>query len=305
MRSARIRSVFLALTALAVLAVSASAQQQPDFSAVQIKTTKITDNFYALEGQGGRIGVLAGPDGVLMVDAQFAPLTEKIVAAIKQISPQPIRFLVNTHVHGDHTGGNENFAKMGVIIYSRAQLRDRLAHPRPNAQGTTPPAAPAAALPKVTYNGRTSWHMNGETVELIAIPQAHTDGDTLVHFPRADVLMTGDFYRSVAYPNIDRNNGGSLNGMINGLGQVIGIAGPNTKILPGHGPIVDRNAVVDHRDMMLGVRDAVAKLIREGKSEQDVIAANPAGPFESKVQQPGMTRDRFVGQVYAELKAGL
>jgi len=192
-----------------------------------------------------------------------------------------------------------------VIIYSRPQLRDRLAHPRPNAQGQTPPPAPPEALPKVTYNGRTTWHMNGEEVTLIAIPQAHTDGDTLVHFPRTDVLMTGDFYRSVAYPNIDRNNGGTLNGMIAGLGVVIGLAGPNTKILPGHGPIVDRNAVVDHRDMMLGVRDAVAKLIREGKSEQEVIAANPAGPFASKVQQPGETRDRFISQVYAELKAGL
>jgi len=304
MNIATLQSVFLAATALAVLAVSAGAQA-PDFSKVEIKTTKITNNFYALEGQGGRIGVLAGPDGVLMVDGQFAPLTEKIVAAIKQISPQPIRFLVNTHVHGDHTGGNENFAKLGAIIYSRPQLRDRLAHPRPNAQGNTPRPAPEMALPKVTYNGRTTWHMNGETVELIAIPQAHTDGDTLVRFPANDVIMTGDFYRSVAYPNIDRNNGGSLNGMINGLGTVIGLAGPNTKILPGHGPIVDRNAVVDHRDMMLGVRDAVAKLIREGKSEQEVIAANPAGPFESKVQQPGMTRDRFVAQVYAELKSSL
>ena len=123
-----------------------------------------------------------------------------------------------------------------------------------------------------------------------------------MRFHNNDVLMTGDFYRSVAYPNIDRNNGGSLEGMLNGLGMVIGLAGPNTKILPGHGPIVDRSAVVDHRDMILGVRDAVAKLVREGKSEQEVIAANPAGPFEAKVQQPGMTRDRFVAQVYAELK---
>ena len=301
MKFATLRSFSLAVTALAVLAVSAAAQQT-DFSKVEIKTTKITDNFYALEGQGGRIGVLAGPDGVLMVDGQFAPLTEKIVAAIKQISPQPIRFLVNTHVHGDHTGGNENFAKMGAIIYSRPQLRDRLAHPRTNAQGNTPRPAPEMALPKVTYNERATWHMNGEEVELIAIPRAHTDGDTLVRFPANDVIMTGDFFRSVAYPNIDRINGGSLNGMINGLGTVIGLAGPNTKILPGHGPIVGRDAVVAHRDMMLGVRDAVAKLIREGKSEQEVIAANPAGPFESKVQQPGESRDRFVAQVYAELK---
>lgn len=304
MKIASLRSFALAGTALAVLAVSASAQGT-DFSKVQIKTTKLTNNFYALEGQGGRIGVLTGPDGVLMVDGQFAPLTEKIVAAIKQVSPQPIRFLVNTHVHGDHTGGNENFAKLGVIIYSRPQLRDRLAHPRPGANGQTPPSAPAMALPKVTYQDRTSWHMDGEDVELIAIPRAHTDGDTLVRFPANDVIMTGDFFRSVGFPNIDRNNGGSLEGMLNGLALVVGLAGPNTKIAPGHGPIVDRSAVVAHRDMILGVKDAVSKLIKEGKSEQEVVAANPAGPFESKVQQPGESRDRFVSQVYAELKSSL
>ena len=304
MKIASLRSFALAATALAVLAVSAGAQA-PDFSKVQIKTTKITNNFYALEGQGGRIGVLTGPDGILMVDGQFAPLTEKIVAAIKQVSPQPIRFMVNTHVHGDHTGGNENFAKMGVIIYSREPLRDRLAHPRPGANGQTPPAAPAMALPKVTYQGRTSWHMDGEDVELIAIPRAHTDGDTLVVFPNNDVIMTGDFFRSIGFPNIDRGNGGSLEGMLDGLAMVIGLAGPNTKIAPGHGPIVDRNAVVAHRDMILGVRDAVSKLIKEGKTEQQVVAANPAGPFESKVDQPGESRDRFVGQVYAELKSSI
>ena len=302
MRITTIRSSLLAFTALAIMAVSASAQSPPDFSKVEIKTTKISSNFYTLAGQGGTIGVLAGPDGVLMVDTQFAPLTEKIVAAIRQISNSPIRFVVNTHVHGDHTGGNVNLGKMGVVIFAREQLRDRLAHPAQAASGAPGVPAPAAALPLVTYAGRVKWHMNGEDVELIPIPRAHTDGDTMVRFPVSDVIMTGDFFRSIAFPNIDRNNGGSLNGMLAGLGVIIGMAGPNTKVIPGHGPIVDRNAVMAHRDMILGIRDRVAKLVEQGKTQEEVVAANPAADYEAKVAQPGNTRDRFIGQVYAELK---
>src|SRR5881296_116715 len=215
-----------ALLSAAILLIAGSvlAQNQQDFSKVEIKTTKLNDKFYTLEGQGGTIGALVGPDGVFLVDTQFAPLTEKIVAAVKKISSSPIKFVVNTHVHGDHTGGNENFGKMGAVIFSRDQLRARLARPTGNAQ-----PAPAAALPLVTYDGPVTIHMNGEDVQLIPIRSAHTDGDTLVRFPGLDILMTGDYYRSVGYPNIDRNNGGTLSGMVEGLGRTIGLAGPNTK----------------------------------------------------------------------------
>jgi glyoxylase-like metal-dependent hydrolase (beta-lactamase superfamily II) len=302
MQTATIRFSLLALGAWAAIAGPALAQGQPDFSKVEIKTTKISNNFYTLEGQGGTIGVLAGPDGVLMVDSQFAPLTPKIVAAIKQISDRPIRFLINTHVHGDHTGGNENLGKMGVTIFAREELRNRLAHPAPGAGGNPTPPAPPAALPIVTYTGRVTFHMNGDDVELIPIPRAHTDGDTLVRFPGSDVIMTGDFYRSVQYPNIDRANGGSLNGMLDGLALIIGHAGPNTKIIPGHGPTVDRNAVIAHRDMILVIRDRVAKLVAEGKTQDEVIAAKPASDYDSKVPQVATTGDRFIGQLYAELK---
>lgn len=303
MRLTTLRTTLIALSALAAIAVAAQAQGQPDFSKVEIKTTKISSNFYTLEGQGGVIGVLAGPDGVLMVDSQFAPLTAKIVAAIKQISDRPIRFLINTHVHGDHTGGNENLGKMGVTIFAREELRNRLAHPAPPAAGANPiPPAPAPALPVVTYTGRVTFHMNGEDVQLIPIPRAHTDGDTLVRFPASDAIMTGDFYRSIQYPNIDRNNGGSLNGMVDGLAFIIGQAGPNTKIIPGHGPIVDRNAVITQRDMILAIRDRVAKLVDEGKTQEQVVAAKPTSAYDSKVQQAGTTGDRFIGQLYAELK---
>ena len=312
MRLNAIRSTFAILAVFAIMSVCANAQA-PDFSKVQIKTNKISDNFYTLDGQGGTIGVLAGPDGVFMVDGQFAPLSDKIAAAIKQITNAPIKFLVNTHVHGDHTGGNENFGKMGATIIARGSLRNRLMHPAPAANGTVPPATLPIGLPTITYSATSqlAFHMNGEDVQLIPIPNAHTDGDTMVRFVQNDVIMTGDFFRSVQYPNIDRANGGGLNGMVNGLGQIIARSGPNTKIIPGHGPTVDRAAVMAHRDMMLGVRDRISKMIKEGKSEADVIAARPWADFDSKVPQSDakvgntnqLVSQRFATQVYAELKA--
>jgi len=303
MMTRRILPSFAALAGLVLLlAPMAQAQAQQDFSQVQIKTTKLASNFYTLDGQGGAIGVLAGPDGVFMVDAQFAPLSEKIMAAIRQISDGRIRFLVNTHVHGDHTGGNENFGKAGVTILARENLRMRLEKPNPGANGAPGVPMPAAGLPVITYDAPMTIRMNGEEVRLIPAPAAHTDGDTFVKFVNADILMTGDFYRSIQYPNIDRGNGGSLPGLVNALNAVIANAGPNTKVVPGHGPVVDRAAVTAHRDLVVALRDKVAALVRDGKTQEQVVAAKPTADFDSKVQQPGTTGDRFVGQLYAELK---
>jgi cyclase len=277
---------------------------QQDFSQVQIKTTKIGGNFYTLEGSGGTIGVLAGPDGVLMVDAQFAPLSDKIVAAIKQISDGRIRFLVNTHVHGDHTGGNANIGQLGATIMARENLRARLMKPAPLANGQ--PGVPTAAvgLPVVTYDAPIVFHMNGEDVQLIPVPVAHTDGDTMVYLQNTNVIMTGDFYRSTGYPNIDRANGGTMNGMLAGFDAIIRLARPDTKIIPGHGAIVDKTAVAAHKAMMEGVRDKVAPLVRQGKTQEEVIAAKLTAEFDSKVTGAApMTADRFVGQLYQELKS--
>jgi cyclase len=276
---------------------------QQDFSQVQIKTTKIGGNFYTLEGSGGTIGVLAGPDGVLMVDAQFAPLSDKIVAAIKQVSDGRIRFLVNTHVHGDHTGGNENIGKLGATIFARENLRARLMKPAPLANGQ--PGVPTAAigLPTVTYDAPITFHVNGEDVRLIPVPVAHTDGDTMVYFPGVNVIMTGDFYRSTGYPNIDRANGGTMNGMLAGFDAIVRLARPDTKIIPGHGAIVDRTAVSAHKAMMEAVRDKVAPLVRQNKTQEEVVAAKLTAEFDSKVTgATPMTADRFVGQLYQELK---
>ena len=287
---------------LAVFTATLAFAQQ-DFSQVQIKTTKVSNNFYTLEGSGGMIGVLVGTDGVFMVDTQYAQLTDKLVAAIKAITPLPVKYVVNTHVHPDHTGGNENFAKLGATLISRPELRNRLAHPNPGANGAPGTPAPAAALPAITIDGITTYRMNGEEIQLIPIHSAHTDGDTLVRFVKNDVIMTGDFYRSIQYPNVDRANGGSVNGMLDGLGWVIGQAGPNTKIIPGHGTTVDRSAVVAHRDMMLSLRDKVAAMIAQGKTQAEITAAKLTADTDSKVKEVGTTGDRFIGQLYADLQA--
>ncbi len=263
-----------------------------DFSKIEIKTTKIGPNFYTLEGSGGTIGIQTGPDGVFMVDSQYAQLTDKIVAAVKRVADKPVRFMVNTHQHPDHTGGNENLANMGVTIVSRDELRAGLAR-----SATTKPAT----LPMVTYSGSVTFHMNGEDIQLIPVPVAHTNGDTMIRFPVNDVIMCGDFFRSLGYPNIDRNNGGSLKGMIEGFNALIQAAGPNTKIVPGHGDIVGKAAVAVHRDMAMAIRDRVDALVKQGKTQADVIAAKPTADYDAKVPQGTMTSERFITQVYAEL----
>lgn len=272
-----------------------------DFSKVEITTTKFGNNFYAIDGSGGRMGALVGPDGVFVVDSQYAQLTDKLVAAINKVSGgAPIRLLVNTHVHADHTSGDENFGKMGVTIISRPKLRDRLAQPVAGANGR--PGMPHAALPIITYDGPLQIHMNGEDIQLIALPPAHTDGDTAVKFPVADVLMTGDVFRSIGYPNIDLNNGATLKGMVDALQVLADAAGPNTKVVPGHGDITNKAAVVAHHAMAVTVRDRVAKLIQEGKTQEQAVAAKPTADFDAKVGNAAASADRFVTQAYTELK---
>jgi len=290
--------------ACAIASARAQQQPQPDFSKVEIHATQLSQDFYTLEGQGGTISVLAGPDGVLLVDSQFAPLTARLVAAIRQITDRPIRFLIDTHVHPDHTGGNENFAKLGTVIFARDQLRARLEHPGPAADGSPGKPAPAAALPVVTYDAPVTIHMNGEDVRLIPIRVAHTDGDTVVSFPAHDILAVGDIFRSVGYPYCDLSSGGSLGGMIDGLGTLISLTGPKTRVIPGHGAITDHSGLVAQRDLIVAVRAKVAALIAAGDGIDEVIAARPTADFDAQVQQGTQTAERFVRWVYTEVKAG-
>ena len=300
------RSAFslAAALALGLIAVPSFAQGTPDYSKVEIKTTQLAPDFWTLEGAGGTISVLAGADGILLVDSQFAPLTDKLVAAIRRVSDKPIRFLVDTHVHPDHVGGNENFAKLGATIFARDQLRYRLEHPNPAVDGTPGKPASGAALPVVTYNASLSIHVDGEDVRLLPVLAAHTDGDTVISFPGHDILAVGDIFRSVGYPYADLASGGSLAGILEGLSEIVDRAGPATKIIPGHGPIVTRDAVLAQRDMILALRGKVAKLVEQGKTLDEIIATHPTADIDARVPQgTPQTRDRFVTWVYKEVVA--
>ena len=275
----------LALSTLAWFAPQTTLAQR-DFSDVEIIAHHVAGSVYYLEGAGGNIGLSVGEDGVVMIDDQFAPLTDKILAAIRQLNQGEIRFLINTHVHGDHTGGNENLGKMGVLILARDEVRVRLA-----AQ------SPAAALPVLTYSDAITIHLNGEEVYAFSVPPAHTDGDTFIHFMESDVIHAGDVFRTTAFPVIDTNNGGSLDGSLQALGVLIGAAGPDTKILPGHGEISSRLDVMAFRDMIIDVSAQVEDMVGQGLSYEGISAANPTKAYNARYGDP----DRFLRAVFIEL----
>ena len=307
------------------VALSVAVQGQGiDYAKIEILTEKMAPNLYMLSGSagadpghedaaGGRIGVLAGPDGIFMVDAQYAQITDKVAAAIRKISPEPIRFLVNTHVHGDHTAGNANFVKMGALLFAREELREQLSRPPAQAaNGKQAPVRDPARLPVVTYGmgEPVKLRLNGEIVDLIPVRAAHTGGDTMIRFENADVIMIGDFYRNYGYPFIDLNNGGTLKGALEALDVTMKLAGPNTKLVPGHGTVINRTDIVPYRDMILGVQAKVQQMINEGKSQQEVLAAKVTAPYDAKVPGgllpagAGTSADRFVSMVYSQLKSG-
>ena len=310
------------LAAAAVAGAWSAWAQGIDYAKIQILTEKIAPNLYILSGSagadpghedaaGGRIGVLAGPDGIFMVDAHYAQITDKVVAAIRQISSEPIRFLVNTHVHGDHTAGNANFVKMGALLFAREELREELSRPPASATAGNPaPARDPARLPVVTYGmgDPVKLRLNGEVVDLIPVRAAHTGGDTMIRFEQVDVIMIGDFYRNYGYPFIDTNNGGTLQGALEALDTTMQLAGPNTKLIPGHGTIINRADIVPYRDMILAVRSKVEQMISQGHSEQEVLAAKVTAPYDAKVPGgllpagAGTSADRFVRMVYSQLK---
>lgn len=308
MNSRLSRSALQILATVFLTAVAAFAQGAPqtDYAHMTMKVDKLADNFYTLTGMngsgrtGGAIGVLTGRDGILMVDATFAPLSGKVTAAIKTFSNEPIRYLVNTHPHGDHTGGNANFAKMGVTILGRPEMRVDLMALKDFDQ---------AGLPTIIFTSPLTLQMDGEEAVIIPVPPAHTDADSMVYFRKADVLMIGDFFRA-GYPNV----GGTVDGMIEALGMAVAICGPNTKVVPGHGPVMSREDVIAHEDMLRTVRDRVSELIKQGKSEDEVVAAHPTASYDPLLlndiaqfyDQNTFVRyrngDAFVKQVYENLK---
>jgi cyclase len=325
MKSARLmQSARLLLAALATAALPVGARSQAlDFNKIEIITDQIAPNLYMLSGSagldpshedaaGGRIGVLAGPDGILMVDAQYAALGDKVLAAVRRISSAPIRFLVNTHIHRDHTGGNAYFARLGATILAREELRAGMSGAGRAANGGPAAASEPAAIPAVTYGlgEPVRLHMNGEIVDLVPIRAAHTGGDTMIRFEHANAIMIGDYYRNFGYPFIDIGNGGSLKGMLEALDFTMKAAGPDTRLVPGHGTLIKRGELAPYRDMIFAVQSKVQQMVAQGKTLQDVLAAHPTAPYDASVPGgllpagAGTSADRFVTEVYQELKGG-
>ena len=273
-----------------LFAVVASAQTV-DFAKQEIQTVKVADGLYVLMGGPAQGNVLAsvGPDGIFLVDSMYAPMHQKIMDALGKISNQPIRFLVNTHLHGDHTAGNEAMAKLGAVIISQDNMRKRM-------------AADPKNQPTITYSDNITLHFNGDDIYIFHPAPAHTDGDSIIYFRKANVMHVGDVPASLRYPNIGVNEGGTVEGMIAAGHEVMRVANENTKIIPGHlGPVVGFKEIQEQLVMFASVRDRVAAAIKDGKTLDQVVASKPTADFDAGRLGGAITPDRFVTLVYTDL----
>ena len=255
----------------AVLLAPAASVLAQDFDDVEMTIHPVSGNVSYIEGRGGNIGLFIGEDGVFLIDDQYAPLTDKIVAAIREVSDEPIRFLVNTHMHPDHTGGNENFGRMGTLIFGHDNVRTQMAA-----------ADYSEEPPLITYSEDMRFHINGETVHVFKVPDAHTNGDSFIKFEGSNVVHTGDVYRTTTYPYIDMGNGGSYLGTIDALNRLIEVSDTDTKIIPGHGGVSNVGEVTAFRDMLVVIRDRVAGAIRDGQSLEEIQGAGLTAEYDER-----------------------
>jgi len=295
---------------------------QTPWDKIEIRVTeKMSPNLFVLHGSqgldpahpdasGGRAMVLFGPDGILMVDTQNRQVAEKTLKAIRSFSDAPIRVLVNTHIHSDHTGANAFFAKQGALIYSQENLRDEMLRPPPRANGQPAPAPDLAGIPAATYrynratqgDPAVSFTMNGETVDFIPMMPSHTAGDTIVRFRNANVIYIEDFYRNFGYPFADQANGGSINGMLDAVDLIEKIAGPDTTLVPGHGTLVKKKDLLAYRTMLVDILAKVRTLRDQGRSLKDVLAANLTAPYDkTTLGDTQQSKDRFITEVFDEV----
>ena len=288
----------LAASAFLVLASTAEAQlQQPE---VTITTENVAGGVYVLFGQGGNIGVSVGDDGVFVIDDQFAPLTPKIQAALAELHPEPARFVLNTHWHFDHTGGNENFGNAGAVIIAHDNVRARMSVPQMmEFFERAVPASPPGALPVVTFNDSASFHMNGDEIRAIHVARAHTDGDVIVHFRKANVLHAGDTYFNGKYPFIDLDSGGSIAGLLGAIDAMLALADAETRIIPGHGPVSGRADLEAYRKMLVETTTRVRTLRAEGKTADEVVASVPNADYDATWGTSFINGERYVRMLFA------
>lgn len=293
-----------------------------DWDKIEISVTaKLAPNLYILQGSpeydtthpdaaGGRIAVLFGPDGILMVDSQDEELHEKVLKTIRSFSSAPIKFLVNSHIHADHTGGDAFFAKQGAVIYAREELRDEMLHPPTRADGTAAPAPDPAGVPLVTYrlgnpgDPAVTIRLNGEVVDLIPVPASHTGGDTVIRFQHANAMYIGDFYRNFGYPFADQANGGTIRGMITAIDMIEKISGPDTTLITGHGTLVKKAELLPYRAMLVDILAKVKKMTDQSASLDAVLAADLTAPYDAATKgDTPQSKARFITEVYNEVKS--
>ena len=291
------------LVFLSILILSGAQAREDKFAGVEIKTHQVAPGIYMLVGEGGNIGVSAGADGVFMIDDQFAPLTDRITAAVAAISDQPIRFLVNTHWHYDHTGGNENLGNQGVLIVAHDNVYERMSRDTEIAAfNAVVPASPKVALPVITFNDNVTFRLNGEEISVVHYRNSHTDGDSVIHFRNANVIHTGDIWFNGFYPFIDVSSAGSIDGIISSVKALLGLADDNTRIIPGHGPLSDKQGMQGYLEMLETVRDRMNKLIAEGKSLEEIIELKPNADYDAALGNGFINPEQFLRILYSDLK---
>ena len=297
-----------AVLVLALLAALPPGAAPPPAAAqereVTIQVKELRGSVRMLVGQDGNLGVRGGEDDEFLIDDQFAPLTEKILAAIRTFTDEPVRFVVNTHWHGDHTGGNENLGERGAVIVAHDNVRERMSTEQfMKAFDRRVEPAPRAALPIVTFTESVTFHLNGDTIRVIHVDPAHTDGDSIVHFEKANVLHTGDLFFKGRYPFIDLSSGGSIDGVIAAADRALGLCDDETQIIPGHGDLATRADYAAYRDVLRTVRDGVAAQIAAGRTREEVMASDVTAAYDAEWGQGFIRGPAFLATVYDSLRA--
>lgn len=294
-RFAPVSSFVVVVTVLAGSFFVVSSADAQEATPVRIVATQVRGSVYMLEGQGGNMGLLVGSDGALLIDDQFAPLSEKIMGAIQAVTDADVRFLVNTHWHQDHTGGNENFGKAGAVIVAHENVRKRMSVEQfIEAFERKVPASPRAALPVVTFAESVRFHLNDEEVHVFHVVGAHTDGDSIIHFERANVFHLGDIYFSAGYPYVDTSSGGTFDGVIAAVDQVLAMANDETKLIPGHGPLTGIAELRSYRAVLGELRSRIVTLLEAGKTVDEIVAAKPSQDHDEQWGTGFMKPDQWV-----------